>query len=101
MYQCEHPHPQCDYQTTLRSQIHYHHIIPKECGGGNGRDNRIWLCPTHHTHIFVPEAKQGHHAQQSEHSIILIGWRKSTGGGHVLLYRKISDPESEVRIYET
>lgn len=88
--------PSCTYQTTSRSQIHYHHIIPKELGGKNQSKNRIWLCPTHHTHIYVPDALAGHHTQRSEHSIVLLGWRTSTKG-KVLLYRHLN--ESEVQYY--
>lgn len=94
MYYCEFP-LKCDYSTSCRTQIHYHHIVPLELGGVNKSSNRIWLCPTHHTHIYIPEAKKGHHSIQSEHSVILLGWRASTMG-RVLIFKRSEDGELEI-----
>jgi len=85
-YQCQLEN--CSYTTTSRAQIHYHHIVPKELGGKHSRENRVWLCPTHHTHVYVQEAIYGHHTQINEHSIIILGWRMSTVG-RVLIYKKV------------
>lgn len=78
VYKCE--FPQCNYTTSVRTQIHFHHIIPREHGGSNKTINKISLCPTHHTKIYNPKATKGMHANKSEDSIILIGWRTSTIG---------------------
>jgi len=94
MYKCQFPH--CEYVTTLRSQIHHHHIIPKELSGSNAEHNLIWLCPNHHTSIYIPEAVQGHHTKYNDDSIIIYRWRKSTSG-KVLEYRKMC--ESDVSYY--
>ena len=78
--------PKCDYTTNHRSQINYHHIVPQELNGTDKDYNRIWLCPTHHTKIYVPESKSGIHSIKSFDSIILIGWMSSTNG-RVLEYQ--------------
>jgi hypothetical protein len=89
-YYCQ--FPSCTFSTSIRSQIEYHHIIPKELGGSNHHSNRIWLCPNHHRMIYIPDAQKGHHTKYSNDSIILLGWKKSTVG-KVLLYKKINDDE--------
>lgn len=78
MYYCE--FPGCEYCTSLKSQINYHHIKPIELGGVDLLYNRIYLCPTHHTKVFVPEAKNGIHSIKGDDSIIIIGWLQSTDG---------------------
>lgn len=72
--------PGCTYETESRTQIHNHHIIPKECGGSDREGNRIFLCPNCHTRIFVPTAKTGIHSFNNENSIILIHKLRSTSG---------------------
>lgn len=94
IYKCN--YPKCEYCSKSRTCIHYHHIIPKELGGSNDNSNRVWLCPTHHSHIYIEESKKGHHSKINDQSIILIGWRKSTEG-KVLLYKK---PNSEEILIE-
>jgi len=86
-YNCK--FPKCDYTTNHRSQINYHHIIPQELNGTDKDYNRIWLCPTHHTKIFIPKSKSGIHSIKSFDSIILIGWMSSTNG-RVLEYQDTS-----------
>lgn len=78
MYYCE--FPGCEYCTIVKSQINYHHIKPKELNGVDSDFNRIYLCPTHHTKIFVPNSKNGIHSIKGDDSIILLGWWDSTGG---------------------
>jgi len=77
-YLCEFPN--CNYSTCYRTQIHDHHINPVELGGENKRCNRIFLCPNHHTKVFIPESKSGIHTVKGKDSIILKGWLQSTGG---------------------
>ena len=84
-YNCKFPN--CDYSTNHRSQINYHHIIPRELNGSNKDFNRIWLCPTHHTKIYIPHSN-GMHSIKGSDSIILVGWLTSTGG-RVLEYKDI------------
>jgi len=78
MFVCE--FPGCTYKTKYRSQINDHHIVPVEHGGFDKRKNRIMLCPTHHTKIYIPEATHGIHTVKGEDSIILKGWLQSTAG---------------------
>jgi 5-methylcytosine-specific restriction endonuclease McrA len=78
MYYCE--FPCCEYQTENRFQINFHHIIPIECGGKNNNYNRIWLCPSCHTSVYVPESKRGIHSIKTENSIIILRWSQSTEG---------------------
>lgn len=85
-YSCE--FPKCDYSTSHRSQVNYHHILPLELNGSDKEYNRIWLCPTHHTKIYVPESKSGMHSCKGRDSIVLIQWLSSTAG-RVLEYQDI------------
>jgi len=78
MYECRFPN--CDFRTSLRSQIHFHHIKPKELGGIDKDSNRIWLCPTHHSKVYIPESKSGIHSVKGEDSIVINGLFLSTGG---------------------
>jgi len=89
MYQCQ--FPGCNYETTSRTQIEYHHIVPKTKGGSNLPKNRIWLCPNHHKKIFIPGEIKGVHSKKSEDSIVILGWLQSTGGR--LLQYKYPDLE--------
>ena len=77
-YCCE--SPGCSYQTNTKSHINTHHIIPRELGGTNAKWNLIKLCPSCHSHIYVPDSKHGNHMVKGEDSIILHGWRMTTGG---------------------
>jgi len=85
-YSCE--FPKCNYSTDHRSQINYHHIVPQELKGSNKDYNRIWLCPTHHTKIYIPESARGMHSIKGSDSIILIRWLSSTKG-RILEYKDI------------
>lgn len=78
MYYCQ--FPGCLYFTEVRSQINYHHIKPVELDGSDKDFNRVYLCPNHHSKIYIPEAKSGVHSIKGEDSIILLGKLKSTGG---------------------
>ena len=78
MFYCE--FPECKYYTLNRNQIHYHHIIPLENFRNDNENNRIWLCPTHHNFIYIPDSKNGIHSIKNDNSIILNGWKLSTIG---------------------
>ena len=84
MYKCE--FPGCvGYETEHRSQIHYHHIIPRECGGSNLSKNLIPVCPNCHSRIFI-EGTHGIHSVNGNDSIVINRWMKSTAG-RVLEYK--------------
>lgn len=72
--------PGCGYETDNKSQIHFHHINPRENKGNNKPYNLIQLCPNCHTKIFSPESKKGIHSIRNENSIILLGWKLSSSG---------------------
>lgn len=78
IYKCQFPY--CNYSTKVRTQIHSHHITPREQGGSNKKINRIYLCPNHHSKIYIPTASRGMHAKRSKDSLILLGWKSSTSG---------------------
>ena len=78
IYNCE--LKSCNYTTLNRSQIQYHHIVPLELNGSNKEYNRIWLCPTCHTKVYVKESRRGIHSIQGQDSIIIIQWMSSTSG---------------------
>jgi len=84
MYKCQYPN--CDYETSCKSHIQNHHIIPKENKGSNHKKNRIYLCPTHHTKVYIPESKQGIHTIKGKDSIIINGWRSATTSHRILEY---------------
>ena len=78
MYECKFPN--CGYQTDVRSQISHHHIKPKELGGSNHKSNLIYLCPTHHAHVYIEGSKSGIHSIQGNDSIIIRALYGSTDG---------------------
>ena len=82
-YHCQ--FPLCNYQTNERSQIHIHHIKPKEQSGSDDKWNTIWTCPNHHSKIYIPNA-YGIHATRGEDSIEVICWRNN---GMILEYKDI------------
>ena len=47
----------CGFTTDIKSQIHKHHIKPKEVGGSNNKWNLIDVCPTCHSLIYSPYSK--------------------------------------------
>lgn len=78
MYYCQFPN--CLYFTNIRSQINYHHIIPSELNGSDKDYNRIYLCPNHHSKVYVPLAKSGIHCVKGKDSIVILGKLSSTIG---------------------
>jgi hypothetical protein len=83
MFYCE----LCNYSTDSRSKINFHHIVPRELMGSNNESNRIYLCPTCHSLIYVEGTSSGIHSIRCEKSIIIFGWFQSTSG-RVLQYIK-------------
>jgi hypothetical protein len=78
MYKCM--YPDCTYTVHDRNLIDWHHIKPKEIGGSDAARNRLFLCPTHHRMIYVPEVSYGIHSIKSRGSIIVKGFMNSTAG---------------------
>ena len=72
--------PNCNYETENRSQIHNHHIIPKENGGNDSNGNRIMLCPNCHSRVYVPNCTSGIHSINSDNSIVINHKLQSTSG---------------------
>jgi len=74
----------CNYSTKNRSMIHSHHIISKFQRGSNKKNNRVYLCPTCHSSVFIPSDNintiVGVHAIFTEDSIIIHGWKMSSSG---------------------
>ena len=94
-YQCEFPN--CGYETKNRTQIHEHHIVPKELGGKDKKFNKIFLCPNCHNRVYIPEAKIGIHSIKNDNSIIISKWLMSTAG-KVLEY--IEQNETKYYFYD-
>ena len=90
MYKCQ--MPGCDYICEDKSQINFHHIIPKELGGNNRVSNLIELCPNCHARVFVPDATSGNHSIRHSNSVILVSKLLSTSG-MVISYIDIDDDE--------
>lgn len=93
-YNCE--FPGCSFATNNRNEIHEHHIIPKEAGGLNNKWNKIFFCATHHGFIFCEQSRHGQHSIRTNNSIILKGWRFSTGG-KILEY---IDEKGDIQFYD-
>ena len=91
-YKCE----LCDYSTNERSRIHRHHIVPREVGGSNSKNNLVWLCPNHHAQIYSEYSKNGIHTKDTD-SIKITGWFFSTAGW-VLGYIDSNGEEKFTRI---
>lgn len=70
----------CGFQTNLKSQIHIHHIKPKQAGGLNSKWNLVTLCARCHPLIWSKYATSGIHAIKHKQSIQIICWRQSTAG---------------------
>lgn len=86
-YKCQ--FPGCTYETNQKSQIHNHHIVPKENNGTNKKYNLINLCPNHHSKIYIENSKHGIHSIKGDDSIILLGWKYSTSG-NLLEYKDLN-----------
>ena len=89
-FQCE--FPGCEIESDEREQFEYHHIVPRSKNGTNDRNNRIWLCLKHHAKIYIPGESRGKHSKIRDGSIIINGWRFSTGG-RILEWKNISDKD--------
>ena len=89
--------PDCDYECKDKSQIHYHHIIPKSMGGVDSTSNLIELCPNCHSRIYIPEMVYGGHAIKHDNSVILYGKLLSTEG-YVISYKLVNDDEIDYHL---
>jgi hypothetical protein len=92
--------PNCEYIVESREKIDQHHIIPRKQGGNNKEINKIFLCPVHHRHIYIPKAKAGIHAFKSHNSIIILGYLTSTMGP-ILRYINCTDDKEYGFVYRT
>ena len=69
----------CDFEGE-RCELHSHHIIPKEVQVENRSWNLLFVCPTCHNRIYIPESKSGIHSIKKSNSIIVKQWYPSTHG---------------------
>ena len=92
MYYCQ--MPGCNYICEDKSQIHEHHIIPRELGGSNKLSNLIDLCPNCHMKVFIPEATSGNHSIKHNNSVVLLSKLLSTEG-IVIAYRHATSDDIE------
>ena len=90
MYYCK--MPGCEYVCEDRSQVHFHHIIPKSLGGSNNESNLIEVCPNCHNRIYIENETHGIHSIKHSNSIILLSKMLSTGGP-VISYKTIDSDE--------
>ena len=70
MYKCR----ICNYIAHSRSQLHEHHIKPKEQNGSDIKYNKVMLCPNCHSRVYISTAKKGIHSKKVDNSIIIYGW---------------------------
>lgn len=78
VYYCEYPN--CEYKTESRNKINHHHIVPKELQGTDLLYNKVYLCPTHHSLVYIPESKSGNHSIRTKDSFQILGIVSSTAG---------------------
>lgn len=76
MYYCE----ICGYETESKSKLQKHHIIPKELNGTNDKWNLVYLCPSCHTNVYIPDSKFGNHSMKTSNSIIILSKKLSNYG---------------------
>lgn len=67
----------CKYETNNKSQIHFHHIIPKELNGNNKKHNIIAVCGICHSKIFIRNSKYGIHSIKNNNSIEIVTKRNN------------------------
>lgn len=79
----------CGFETDIKTQIHVHHIKPRQAGGTNSKWNLVTLCARCHPLIWSPYATKGIHSIKHKQSIEIISWRESTAG--LLLQVKFPD----------
>jgi len=81
--------PGCNYCTSSRSKIDFHHVTPKEVNPHPSNKTTIPLCKTHHALVYHPEATSGQHSIKTEDSLVIQLFTKSTNGT-VVLYEDMS-----------
>jgi len=86
--------PGCNYICEDKSQINFHHIVPRELGGNDKKSNLLELCPNCHVRVYIPEAKNGIHSIKHNNSIVLLNKLLSTDG-FVIAYMNINSDEVE------
>ena len=70
----------CGFETDIKSQIHFHHIIPRQAKGSNSKWNLVTLCARCHPLIYSPLATKGIHSIKHPQSIQIVAWRQSSAG---------------------
>lgn len=75
--------PACDYCTSSRSKIDYHHVTPKEVNPHRTNRTTIPLCKTHHALIFHPQSTAGQHSIKTSESLAILGVYAGTNGTSV------------------
>ena len=76
-YKCQCPCG-CDYETNIKSNVNFHHIIAKSKGGKNNKGNMICLCQNCHFHHIYNGAKN--HNIKNQDTFQLIRILQSTAG---------------------
>ena len=90
MYYCQLPN--CDYQTESKSQINFHHIIPKSLNGSNKKSNLLAVCPNCHSTIYVSGVVTGPHSVKSDNSIV-INKKVQTTAGMAIEYKYVTEED--------
>ena len=66
-------------EVNLPGQIENHHILPRSMKGCDDLFNRVPLCPTCHSKVYV-EGCLGQHGVLNENNLIIDKWYYSTRG---------------------
>ena len=90
MFKCQ--MPECTYMCEDKSQINFHHIVPRSMGGSDKAFNLIELCPNCHARIYVEGIASGQHSVKNKNSVVLLSKMLSTSG-LVISYKNVDDVE--------
>jgi hypothetical protein len=86
-------------ENSMTTRLNKHHIIPKQLGGKDVKQNFLHLCPNHHNKIYV-EGSKGIHGSIIKGSVILKE-RLSSTVGDVLKYINCDDGLTYLYYYNT
>lgn len=98
LYKCK--FPGCNFETTNRNHIDFHHIVPKGLGGSNKKFNLISLCPNHHRQIYVEGAACGIHSIKTKVSIKILQLYETSVGAS-MHYFDYQDDTEKLLIFNT
>ena len=87
VYKCH--WPGCKFETTDRSCIDHHHIVPRELHPRLNCHVLLTFCPNHHRMIYHPESTSGHHSIKKANSLIIHHIYPTAPQGYAVEYENM------------